>query len=221
VARFALTAALHVMQPLARLIGRLQHGLVPWRRRGPNRKLWRVRAQRSAWREASKSPESRLQALVDALRGSGAVVQRGGEFDDWDIAVRGGFAGEARLRLAVEEHGGGKQMLRFGFWPRVAASVVVIATLLAALGAAALAAGAVPVGALLLLAALGAAGSAAALAARALATIEGALPAAERDAVPAGTHVAAGLRSAQAPAASGAGWSETALPLEEATAKDS
>src|SRR5439155_176244 len=30
----ALTAALHCLQPLARLVGRVEHGLTPWRRRG-------------------------------------------------------------------------------------------------------------------------------------------------------------------------------------------
>jgi GT2 family glycosyltransferase len=30
-----ITAGLHVLQPLARLTGRLRHGLAPWRRRGP------------------------------------------------------------------------------------------------------------------------------------------------------------------------------------------
>ena len=48
-----------------------------------------------------------------ALCSAGAVHWRGTSFDRWDLAVRGGFWGTARLRFAVEEHGDGKQMLRF------------------------------------------------------------------------------------------------------------
>src|SRR5258708_11948013 len=32
--RWLLTFYMHLMQPLARLIGRVKHGLTPWRRRG-------------------------------------------------------------------------------------------------------------------------------------------------------------------------------------------
>jgi len=37
----------------------------------------------------------------------------GGDFDNWDLKVRGGLLGSAQLRMAVEEHGAGKQLLRF------------------------------------------------------------------------------------------------------------
>jgi hypothetical protein len=33
----------------------------------------------------------------------------GGEFDSWDLAVQSGLFGGARLRMAIEEHGAGKQ----------------------------------------------------------------------------------------------------------------
>jgi O-antigen biosynthesis protein len=52
------------------------------------------------------------------LRAGGAVVARGGEFDRWDLQVRGGGLGAVRLRMTIEEHGSGKQMARFRVWPR-------------------------------------------------------------------------------------------------------
>jgi hypothetical protein len=45
-------------------------------------------------------------------------VERGGDFERWDLQVRGGGLGASRMRMAVEEHGGGKQFLRFRVWPR-------------------------------------------------------------------------------------------------------
>src|SRR5205085_2591593 len=51
----------------------------------------------------------------------GACVLRGGRHDRWDLEVRGGFLGAARLLLGVEEHPGGHQMLRLRWWPDVPA----------------------------------------------------------------------------------------------------
>jgi hypothetical protein len=45
-------------------------------------------------------------------------VLSGGSFDRWDIQVRAGPLGLARVRLGVEEHGHGRQLLRFRVWPR-------------------------------------------------------------------------------------------------------
>ena len=217
---FALTAFLHLLQPLARLVGRIQHGLVPWRRRGPDRKLWRVRAKRAAWREVWKAPEARLEALYVALRRAGAVAWRGGDYDDWDLAVRGGWLGGARLRMAVEEHGAGKQMVRFRLWAQVPASVIVVAAVLGALGAGALADGAVPAGAVILLAAIGLLGAAAADAARALATLASALPAAELEAALAAASESVALQPLPEPSAGDTAWVEVVLPSGQAEASE-
>src|SRR6185369_2887195 len=208
-----LTTLMHLMQPLARLIGRIQHGLVPWRRRGTDRKLWRRGTLSSSWRETWKSPEARLECLHAALRATGAVAWRGGDWDSWDIAVRGGFLGEARLRMGAEEHGGGRQLLRFRTWARVPASGVIAVAALAASGAFALASGAVVVGVLLLAAASGVLGVAAAHAARALGALEQARPAAESEA-PVSVTVATPSASEPAPAA---GW---AIALHEVAGKE-
>ncbi len=139
---FALTMFLHLLQPMARLVGRLRHGLTPWRRRGTEQRLWRLQQQDSDWRETWKAPIERLEAMHAALLGAGSIVCRGGEYDDWDLEVRGGLFGGARVRFAVEEHGAGKQMLRFRAWMRpstrvlaLAGSIAVVALLAAKDGA--------------------------------------------------------------------------------------
>jgi hypothetical protein len=65
-------------------------------------------------------------------------VRRGGDFDRWDLEVRGGLFGSARLLAAVEEHGQGQQMVRARTWPRVGTAGLVAVL---GLGALALAAG--------------------------------------------------------------------------------
>ena len=43
---------------------------------------------------------------------------RGGDFAHWDLEVRAGVLTGVRLRMAIEEHGAGKQFLRFRMWPK-------------------------------------------------------------------------------------------------------
>jgi len=112
-----LTALLFVLQPLARLWGRTSAGLTPWR--APAGRLAMPRPQtRVIWSERWESPRDRLGRLWAYLRLERAAVLSGGSFDRWDIQVRAGPLGSARIRLGVEEHGQGKQLLRFRVWPR-------------------------------------------------------------------------------------------------------
>jgi O-antigen biosynthesis protein len=119
--RRLLTALLHLGQPLARLRGRLKEGLTPWRRHGTPAlaPLWPVTT--SIWTEHRQEPDQRLKEMEEGLRAEGACVLRGGRHDRWDLEVRGGFFGAARLLLGVEEHPGGHQMLRVRWWPDVPA----------------------------------------------------------------------------------------------------
>ena len=102
---------MHLMQPAARLIGRLQHGLTPWRRRAPAVEVTAA-AARTLWSERWFPTEAWIARLEAAARRGGAVVMRGGDFDPWDLHFRGGLFGWARTHITTEEHGGGKQLLR-------------------------------------------------------------------------------------------------------------
>lgn len=174
----ALTALLHLVQPIARLRGRLEHGLAPWRVRGTRRRLWRLLRVTSIWREAWKAPEARLESMHAALVQAGSVTARGGDYDDWDLEVRGGLLGGARLRLAVEEHGAGKQMLRSRTWMRVSRSVTALAAAGAAASIWAFMDGALAIGVGLGVGAVAVCGAGAGEAARAMAALQENLPAA-------------------------------------------
>lgn len=113
-----LTAFLHLLQPLARLCGRLRYGLTPWRWRGLRGLVWPWPRISTSWSEQWQMPQERLRALESALRKAEAYVRRGGDFDRWDLEVQGGLLGMVRLRMTVEEHGGGRQMVRVGTAPR-------------------------------------------------------------------------------------------------------
>jgi len=136
--RYAVTALLHLLQPLARLGGRLRAGLTPWRRRGrPSLVLPWVRTH-AVWSGRWVSLEQRLESMEAAIRAQGAVVQRGGEYDRWDLRIRGGLFGTLRARATVEEHGGGKQLVRIHSWPKLGArscASILLFSLLAALAA--------------------------------------------------------------------------------------
>ncbi len=115
--RRLLTGLLHLLQPLARLRGRLREGLTPWRSRGVRgpAPLWPITT--SVWSERWLAPSARVETIAAALRAVGACVLHGGPHDRWDLEVRGGFLGAARVLMAVEEHGGGCQLVRVKAWP--------------------------------------------------------------------------------------------------------
>lgn len=126
----AITALLHLMQPVARLKGRLRWGLTPWRRRVRG---WTIPRQRltTLWSETWRSREERLSQFETRLRESDAVVRRGGEFDRWDLEVRGGMLGAARVFTTIEEHGAGRQLLRAHLKPRVSIQGLIVAFFIA------------------------------------------------------------------------------------------
>ena len=119
----ALTALLHLLQPMARLRGRLRSALTPWRRHGsggfafPRARTW------SVWTEHWQAPETRLQRLEALLGLEGCLVTRGGDYDSWDLEVRAGGLSAVRIQLAIEEHGQGRQMVRFRAQPHYRTAV--------------------------------------------------------------------------------------------------
>src|SRR5207244_11985056 len=106
----------HVMQQAAGISGRFGYGLTQWRRRGRGLALPFAITQ-SAWREEWQSIEARTQTLASALKQQEAAWRLGGDFDAWDVEVRGGMLSSARLLSSVEEHGGGRQLVLFRAWP--------------------------------------------------------------------------------------------------------
>ncbi|MGV8073663.1 MAG: glycosyltransferase [Syntrophobacteraceae bacterium] len=133
----ALTASLHLLQPLARLIGRFRLGLTPWRGCAVHSIAlpWPWPKTFTVWSEEWRSPLDWLEALESSIKSLRTVVSRGGDYDRWDLQLRGGLLGSARMLMAVEEHGGGKQFLRVRTWPRCAPAGIVTALLLAGLSA--------------------------------------------------------------------------------------
>jgi hypothetical protein len=115
----AVVAWLHVVQPAARLWGRLRHGLDPWRLRSLSRWTFPRPSRYTLWSGWRRSPEEWLGELEQSLRRTPALVRFGGEFDAWDLSVIGGPFGRARVLMAAEEHERGRQCVRFRSWPAV------------------------------------------------------------------------------------------------------
>jgi O-antigen biosynthesis protein len=130
---YFLTGVLHLVQPLARLVGRLRHGLTPWRRRGPQCFALPLSQNLAIWSSKWQPQEQRLQTLYSALASSGAVAVTGGDYDRWDIEVRGGMIGGARLLMACEDNGSGNQFIRVRIWAKFSLVWLTIAVVLATL----------------------------------------------------------------------------------------
>lgn len=135
----AITAGLHLMQPLARLRGRLRHGLTLWRWQQTPGAVFCWQATRTLWNEEWQAPVTRLQNLVAALQQQGIGALCGGDYDRWDLEVRSGTLGGARLHMLVEDHSAGRQLARFCIRPRYALSGLLLPGGLAALALGALA----------------------------------------------------------------------------------
>ena len=129
----ALVALLHLLQPAARLSGRLQLGLTPWRRRSRGGLALPRRRAAAVWSESWRPPEERVRALERTLRARGAKVVSGSPFDRWDLEVRAGAMCSLRILTAVEEHGAGRQLTRFRCWPRWSIKGIVTTALCAGL----------------------------------------------------------------------------------------
>ena len=126
-----LTALLHVVHPVARLCGRLK-GRSCTRPRGVPPRLPVPKAV-ARWTEHGEAPDARLRRVEQTLRGDGALVRRGGDWDQWDLEVACGTLGAARLIMAVEDHGAGNQLIRVRWWPSVSAAALALTVGTAAL----------------------------------------------------------------------------------------
>ena len=125
-----LAVVLTLLQPAARLVGRLRSGLTPWRWRGEAAFVLPWPRRRQIWSDSWRSQDERLLELERVLRTRRTSVVRGGEFDRWDMRVRVGPFAAASLRIAVEEHGRGRQLMRYRVWLRVSRLVPLMASVL-------------------------------------------------------------------------------------------
>jgi hypothetical protein len=150
-----LTAWLHLIQPMARLLGRVRYGLGPWQRGRGAAFSWPWPRIRALWSETWRTAEDRLEEFERALRRTGTGVARGGDFDPWDLGIRGGLLGRVRTVVAIEEHGAGRQLVRLRAWPHVPGPAVWLMLLLVGLAALAAADAAWPAAAVLAVLAAG------------------------------------------------------------------
>jgi O-antigen biosynthesis protein len=127
----------HLLQPIARLVGRVRWGLTPWRRTTIATLSIPTTYFLTLWSEIWRSAEQRMCDLEAALKAQGAVVHRGGGFDNWDLEVCGGLLGSARLKMVVEEHGQERQLVRLRVWPHYGWIGFALAAALGALASAA------------------------------------------------------------------------------------
>jgi len=115
--RHLLTVSLTLLQPLARLDGRLRAGLTPWRRRGWHGLALPWPRTVTMWSDVWQGADERLDRIRRQLATTGAVVVPGGPAQGWDLTVRGGMLGGCRLLTLIEEHGHGHQLARFRLRP--------------------------------------------------------------------------------------------------------
>ena len=112
------TAGLHLAQPLARLTGRMCSGLTPWRQQVSENFVFPWSRTITTWSEQWLGHSERLEFLEQRLQAQRVIVHRGGDYDRWDLHIKTGLFGGTRARMAIEEHGGGKQLVRCRVWPQ-------------------------------------------------------------------------------------------------------
>ena len=102
-----------LIQPLARLKGRIIGGLTPWRHHAAKVGPRFIPVTMKQWRSEWQNPEDALKDLETRVRDRGGVVKSGGEYDDWDLEVRVGQFGSSRVLLGAQSYGSGRQLLRY------------------------------------------------------------------------------------------------------------
>lgn len=93
------TAALHILQPIARLKGRLTHGLTPWRSRLGVRAQWHWRDDYVFEYGDRATREALLEDIRDAMRSRRASAHLDESGRSWDLETTAGAFGRARLKI--------------------------------------------------------------------------------------------------------------------------
>ncbi len=119
VRRSSVIAFLHMLQPVARLSGRMKYGLIFWRRRGTPGFAFPWMRTFAFWTKKWMAPEKRLTWVERWLREHRSLFFHGHDFARWDLEVRSGAFAAARILMAVEDQGSGTQYVRFRIWPTI------------------------------------------------------------------------------------------------------
>ncbi len=120
----SVTAFVYILQPLARLYGRVRYRVVPWWNKDFSF-FWPWVSGLSHWSEAPLGPDQRLLYMERKIQKTGFFDRRSGHFDRWDLQVKGGLFGKARIYFACESHGS-SQMLRASIIPFVRKRALVL-----------------------------------------------------------------------------------------------
>jgi GT2 family glycosyltransferase len=112
-------AFLHMLQPVARLSGRMKHGLIFWRLRGAPGFAFPWLRTYAFWTKQWMAPENRLTRVERWLCEHRSLFFHGHDFARWDFEVRSGAFAAARILMAVEDQGSGTQYVRFRVWPTI------------------------------------------------------------------------------------------------------
>lgn len=127
---YLLILTLHMIQPTARLYGRLKHGLTPWRKRGNLLSFKGFFSFKpkifTHWSETWRSSEEWLYAVEQNLKSSKTRVKRGGVFDRSDLLLRNGIISINYALLMIEEHGANKQFVRLKTWTKPSKTNIII-----------------------------------------------------------------------------------------------
>jgi hypothetical protein len=128
----ATTTLLYLLQPIVRHWGRFV-GLRKSVHGRPSRDGGRLPKPLTGWQwsETWIDPETRIATIEAELRVHGIPLTRGGDYDPWDFELHAGVMGGARMSLAIEDHSGAAQMIRYRLVPRV--PLVFIAAVLVSL----------------------------------------------------------------------------------------
>jgi hypothetical protein len=131
---YGLTTFLYIIQPIARLKGRIDFGLFPLRDGLRNLRYYKhlsVLPNRiEFWSEEWRPMEDWLENISQALVSYKNKVKKGGEYDRWDFQYQTGPFIYARALLTIEEHGKGRQNLKIKKWISFSTSALVFLTLL-------------------------------------------------------------------------------------------
>jgi O-antigen biosynthesis protein len=119
-----ITCFLHIAQPVARLWGRIKNNLTPWRIYNKSFFTPVIYGMKSIWCNNWISSELRLENLETEIRNFNPYVYRGGDFDRWDLTVKGGVFGGVRVLMAAEDHAKGTQYLRFKLTPSISSLAI-------------------------------------------------------------------------------------------------